>query len=128
MQDTIETAAQSAEDVRILSELNAHYVRSVEECDVQWFEDHLAADFMNSNPDGSLVDRRGFLAQIAAGGGLSNIVAHDVVIRTIDDLGIIHARTTLTLPSGDAGAARYTDVWSKHDGRWLCVAAQVTRC
>jgi hypothetical protein len=44
-----------------LNELNRNYVRSVLESDVRWFEANLAGDFMNSNPDGSLVDRAGFL-------------------------------------------------------------------
>ena len=38
---------------------------SVEESDVRWFDEHLAAHFLNSNPDGTLADRAGFL-KIAA--------------------------------------------------------------
>ena len=48
-----------------LRQLNRNYVRSVEEADVAWFDRHLAADFMNTNPDGSLIDRAAF------GAGLS---------------------------------------------------------
>ena len=39
-----------------LSDLNRNYVRSVDEADVAWFEANLAADFMNTNPDGTLID------------------------------------------------------------------------
>ncbi len=116
------------DDHATLSELNAGYVRGVEERDPAWFERHLAPDFMNSNPDGSIVDRAGFLAQVAAGSGSSRIEAHDVLVRVLGEFAIIHARTTFETPSGAAGAARYTDIWSWQDGRWLCVAAQVTRC
>src|SRR2546423_4869871 len=33
------------------------YIRSVRMSDVGWFDENLAGDFMNSNPDGSLVER-----------------------------------------------------------------------
>ena len=115
-------------DLETLKALNFEYVRSVEEKNVRWFDEHLAADFMNSNPDGSLVDRKGFLAQIARGAGVSDIEAHEVLIRVVGDLGIIHARTAYKTPAGKPGGGRYTDIWSRREGRWVCVAAQVTRC
>ena len=43
------------------------------------------------------------------------------------DFAIIHARTSYTLPDGRTGNGRYTDIWARRDGRWLCVAAQVAR-
>lgn len=51
MQDIKVSVGQSDQDTRTLSELNAHYIRSVEECDAEWFKTHLASDFMNTNPD-----------------------------------------------------------------------------
>ena len=128
MQDVSNTPPTSDHHISILTDLNADYIRAVEECDVAWFDEHLADDFMNSNPDGTLVDRPGFLSQIARGSGLSGIAAEDVIVRVCDDLGIIHAQSTFTMPSGEAGTGRYTDVWSLRHARWLCVAAQVTRC
>lgn len=115
-------------DHEILQELNGGYVRSVKESDAAWFDAHLAPDFLNSNPDGSLVDRGAFLRQIAGGAGVSEIRAHDVLIRVIGDLAIIHARTTYRTPSGREGSGRYTDIWSRCASRWVCVAAHVTRC
>jgi ketosteroid isomerase-like protein len=115
-------------DHEILEELNHRYVRSVEERDTAWFDSHLAPDFMNSNPDGTLADRAAFLKQVSAGAGVWSIRAHDVLIRLSGDLAIIHARTTYTTPAGQSGGGRYTDIWTRRDGRWLCVAAQVTRC
>ncbi len=87
----------------------------------------LAEDFLNSNPDGSLADRAGFLAQIARPAAIANLTAHDVRIRLLGDVALIHARTTYTKADGSAGAGRYTDIWQRRDGRWLCVAAHVTR-
>jgi ketosteroid isomerase-like protein len=114
-------------DPEWLQELNRDYVRSVLESDVRWFEANLAEDFQNSNPDGTLVDRAGFLKQIAPPCTLSNLQAEDVLIRILNDVAIIHARTTYRKPDGNSGAGRYTDVWQRRNGRWLCVSAHVSR-
>ena len=50
-----------------LQELNSNYIRSVDEADVAWFDANLAADFFNTNPDGTFIDRKAFLAQIGRG-------------------------------------------------------------
>ncbi|MGD9802464.1 MAG: nuclear transport factor 2 family protein [Hyphomicrobiaceae bacterium] len=110
-----------------LKALNRNYVRSVQDADVDWFERHLADDFMNSNPDGTLVDRSQFLAQIGRGSLVKDLREHDVVIRILGDFAIIHARTAYTKPDGSQGAGRYTDDWQFRDGRWQCVSAHVTR-
>ncbi|TMJ74349.1 MAG: nuclear transport factor 2 family protein, partial [Alphaproteobacteria bacterium] len=81
------------------------------EADVAWFDGHLAVDFLNTNPDGTLIDRRAFLAQIGRGSAVKNIREHDVVIRILGDFAIIHARTSYQKPDGTTGAGRYTDDW-----------------
>jgi ketosteroid isomerase-like protein len=114
-------------DLELLQELNRNYIRSVRESDVRWFEANLAEDFLISNPDGTLVDRAGFLTQIAPPFALSSFQAEDVIIRILEDVALIHARTTYGKPDGKPGADRYTDVWQRRQGRWLCVSANVTR-
>ena len=116
-----------ASDLGTLHQLNRNYVRSVEESDVRWFDEHLAADFLNSNPDGTLIDRAGFLAQIAKKSAVSNIRESDVRIVLRGDFAFIHARTIYVKGDGSPGAGRYTDIWWKRDGRWSCVSAHVTR-
>src|SRR5207344_2793547 len=64
--------------IAVLRELNHHYVRSVDQADVKWFDQHLAPDFMNTNPDGKLIDRAAFLAQIGRGSPVKDIREHDV--------------------------------------------------
>jgi ketosteroid isomerase-like protein len=119
------TATQT--DLEALQALNRDYIRSVQTSDVQRFDEILAQDFLCSNPDGSLVDRAGFLAQTARPVTISSLEARDVLVRIMGDVALIHARTTYTLADGRAGAGRYTDVWARRDGRWLCVSAHVTR-
>ncbi|HEV8436579.1 MAG TPA: nuclear transport factor 2 family protein [Methylomirabilota bacterium] len=115
-------------DLDTLEQLNRDYIRSVQTSDVRRFDEILAEDFLCSNPDGSLVERAGFLEQTARPVAISNLEARDVRIRIIGDVAIIHARTTYTMPDGRAGAGRYTDVWARRQGRWLAVSAHVTRC
>lgn len=114
-------------DTDMLRQLNQDFVRSVEFSNVRRFNEILADDFLNSNPDGSLVDRAGFLEQIARPAMVSELEAHDVRIRIVGDVAIIHARTTYKKSDGGTGAGRYTDVWARRKRQWLCVSAHVTR-
>jgi ketosteroid isomerase-like protein len=120
-----ETATQP--DLEVLQQLNRDYIASVQASDVRRFEEILAEDFLCSNPDGSLVDRAGFLAQTARPVTITELQAHDVRVRILGDVALIHARTTYTLPDGRAAGGRYTDVWARRHGRWLAVSAHVTR-
>jgi hypothetical protein len=122
---SVDSATRS--DLDILHELNRNYVRSVEESDVRWFDEHLSADFLNSNPDGTLIDRAGFLAQIARKSAVTNIRETDVRIVLRGEFAFIHALTNYVKPDGSAGGGRYTDIWWKRDSRWICVTAHVTR-
>jgi ketosteroid isomerase-like protein len=117
-----------ANDREVLLGLNRDYIASVQNGDVQRFDEILAQDFRCSNPDGSLLDRAGFLAQTARPVTISGLEALDVEIRFFGDIAIIHARTRYSQADGRAGAGRYTDVWSRQSGKWLCVSAHVTRC
>jgi len=114
-------------DMRELQLLNADYVRSVQACDAARFEELLAADFLNTGPDGALMDRAAFLDQISRPPGISKLEARDVLIRIFGDIAIVHARTVFQKPDGTAGHGRYTDIWHRRNGRWLAVAAHVTR-
>ncbi len=92
-------------DLELLLELNRDYIRSVQNSDVRRFDEILAEDFLCSNPDGSLVDRQGFLAQTARPIGITGLEAHDVKVRIMGNVALIHARTSYTLP-GRAGWRR----------------------
>jgi ketosteroid isomerase-like protein len=117
----------SAADLDTLMALNEDYVRSVQRSDVARFEQILADDFLATLPDGTLLDRRAFLTHTAKPVTIADIAAHDVNVRLMGDFAIVHARTTYTLADGKPGEGRYTDVWAKRNGRWLAVAAHVTR-
>ena len=119
--------AQAPDDLATLTELNRDYIRSVQTSDVGRFQEILADDFLCSLPDGSLIDRRRFLEQTAQPVTISNLQAHDVHIRLMGDVAIVHARTTFTTSDGRSASGRYTDVWARRQGRWVAVSAHVTR-
>jgi hypothetical protein len=123
----VSAAPANAADLEQLTELNREYVRSVQESDIAWFDRNLAEEFMCSNPDASLLDRASFLKQTAVPVKISHLEATDVIIRSMEDFAIIHARTTHQMADSRAGSGRYTDVWARREGRWVAVSAHVTR-
>lgn len=107
--------------------LNKDYIDSVQNGDVKRFDEILAPEFYCSNPDGSIVDRAGFLKQTAQPVTIKGLQGVDVMIRMFDDVAIIHGGTTYATAEGRAARGRYTDVWQKQNGRWLAISAHVTR-
>ena len=125
--EAIQSDTQARADLDVLAELNRVYVQSVQQGDVRRFAEILADDFLASNPDGSLVDKTQFLEQTARPVTISGLEPHDVRIRILGDVAIIHARTSYTTASGEQRTGRYTEVWARREGRWLAVSAHVTR-
>lgn len=113
--------------MRILNDLNRNYVRAIDEADTGWFEEHLADDFMNMNPDGALLDRTQFITQVGRGSSVRQLREHHVGIRLLGEFAFIHARTTFIKSDGQPGSGCYTDVWRLHEDRWACVSAHVNR-
>jgi len=115
-------------DLDTLLGLNDDYIRSVQQGDVRRFDQILAEDFLCSNPDGSLVDKRQFLEQTARPVTISGLAASDVRVRFLgNDVAIIHGKTSYATASGDKHNGRYTDVYARRGGKWLAVSAHVTR-
>jgi hypothetical protein len=121
-------SATVGSDLDALALLNQTYIDCVVHADTARFAEILADDFLNSNPDGTLVDKTAFLQQIARIGPLQSIELEDVRIRIeANSVALIHAATRYTLADGRTGRGRYTDIWAKRGGRWTAVAAHVTR-
>ena len=119
--------ASTATDLDVLAQLNADYITSVQKGDVKRFDEILADDFLCSMADGTLVDRTRFLELTAQPVTIRNLAAHDVNIRLMGDIAIVHAATSYTTADGRPSAGRYTDVWARRGGRWVAVSAHVTR-
>jgi ketosteroid isomerase-like protein len=119
--------ASTASDIEVLTQLNADYITSVQNGDVKRFNEILADDFLCSMADGTLVDRKRFLELTAQPVTIRNLTAHDVHVRVMGDMAIIHAATSYTTADGKPSSGRYTDVWARRNGRWVAVSAHVTR-
>jgi ketosteroid isomerase-like protein len=132
MRDTVAAktstaSSASSKDHTALDGLNRGFIRSVRESDAQWFDANLDEDFLNTNGDGSLSGRAEFLATIARPCPVANLSAEDVRITVIGDSALVRGRTRYAKPGGEPGIGRYTDLWQRRQGRWLCTAAHVTR-
>lgn len=116
-----------AGDLQLLTRLNDDYIQSVQHSNVKRFEEILSDDFLCSNPDGTLIDKKAFLQQTARPVTIRNLKAHDVNVRLMGDVAIIHARTSYNTADGAESGGRYTDVWARRNGQWVAVSAHVTR-
>ena len=94
---------QSTEDLAILEQLNNDFFHSDQFNDVKRFSE--------------------FLDYIAKPRPFKDLAMHDVNIRILSDVALIHGRATYTmLADGAKQEALYTDVYQKRDGTWVCVA------
>src|SRR4029077_16371333 len=93
MEVPMKTDTATRSDLDALIALSRDYIHSVQHGDVQRFDEILAEDFLCSNPDGSLVDKKQFLAQTARPVTISGLTTEDVKVRLLGDVAIIHART-----------------------------------
>jgi ketosteroid isomerase-like protein len=127
MEVPMNTDTATRSDLDALTALNRNYIHPVQHGDVQRFDEILAEDFLCSNPDGSLVDKKQFLAQTARPVTISGLSVQEVRVRILGDVAIIHARTSYTAVDGEQRNGGYTDVWARRDGKWLAVSAHVPR-
>jgi len=123
----IETSESDSADREVLLELNRNYVRSALESDVRWYSENLSEDFYITAPDGALLDRAAFLKRIANPYPGTAAEAVDVMIRILGDVAIIHSGYRDKKLTGETGYGRYTDIYERRNGHWLCVAAHFMR-
>ena len=114
---------QSTEDLAILEQLNKDFFQSDQFNDVKRFSEFLAEDFISQFP-GVTRNRAEFLDYIAKPRPFKDLAMHDVNIRILSDVALIHGRSTYTmLADGAQQEALYTDAYQKREGTWVCVAA-----
>jgi ketosteroid isomerase-like protein len=118
----------TGDDIEVLRQLNESYVDAFRRSDIAWYDAHLAEDFRVFSGDGSHNDRATALANFAKptfATSMKSFPVDDVRIRRFGDIAIIHAENSYELKDGRKGVSRYTDVWRKKDGRWLCILAHI---
>lgn len=112
-------------DMEQLAELNDGYVHAYETGDEAFYKRILADDFTSSEPDLKLRNKSEFLELISRPRPLSDLRAHDVIIRILGDFAIIHAGLTFKDLKGSERRGRYTDDYQRRGGQWLCVSGNV---
>jgi hypothetical protein len=120
---------QSSSDApeAVIAGLNQAYIQAYLDSDPAAFDALLSPDFAVTLSSGRLVERADFLALSAEPHGVTDHRFDDLVIRVYGPSAVVTATTRFTLPDGRAGETRYTDVYVRQDGRWLAVAAHLTR-
>jgi hypothetical protein len=107
----------------MLEQLNKDFFHSDQFSDAKRFSEFLAEDFISQFP-GVTRNRAEFLDYIARPRPFKDLAMHDVNIRILSDVALIHGRATYTmLADGEEQEALYTDAYQKRDGTWVCVAA-----
>ncbi len=116
------------EDLDVLRKLNERYVQAFRDSNTAWYDNHLAPGYVVIYPDGSYHDRNGALANFAQplfATHMKSFSLDQVRIRRFGDVALIHAENVAELKNGRKAISRYTDIWHKQDGRWLCIAAHI---
>src|SRR5215510_1222631 len=113
--------------LELLAELNEGYIRAAQNADVAWYREHLAEDYVCSTVDGAISGKEQFLQRIGRGAVGAGYASVEPRIRILGDVALIHSGFHYRKPDGAEGSGRYTDIWARRDGRWLCVSAHFNR-
>jgi len=119
----------SGGDTSVLQALNESYVKAFRDADVSWYDAHLAPDYVMLGGDGVQWERAAALARFAQptfATAMRSFPVDEVTVRRFHDVALIHAENAYQLIDGRRGVSRYTDIWHKRDGRWLCIAAHIS--
>ena len=118
-----------SDDIAVLTAFNQSYLNSYRNGLVEFFEERLVADFKETAPDGTVLNKEEFLQKIAAAhnsGEQLKIEAGELDIQLFGDTAIVRSIPLITNPDGSSfRGGRYTDVYTRIDGEWFCVAAHL---
>ena len=113
-------------DSATLVQLNRGYVDSFMKGDAAWYDAHLAPEFECLCPDGSVVNRRDFVAAAQKPMTNRSFSLDSVRVKLLGDVAVITAITPFVRADGTTGSNRYTDIWVRRRGVWMTLQAQIT--
>ena len=120
-------AQRQGPDVEAVRHMNENYFRSWVEYDLDWYRKNLADSFLFIGGDGQVLGKDQFLSFPPAKERIDKAHFEDLDIRVYGSTAIVAANTVVTWKNGERTATRYIDVYSKIDGQWKAVSAQLTR-
>jgi ketosteroid isomerase-like protein len=110
-----------------LQQLNEQYIEALMKADVNWYQQHLADDFVCIEYDGSVLDKDAFLRRTQRGSDVSEYKLENVNVRIYGETALVQATGLWTRKDGSTGMSRYTDVYVRSGDDWKVVSAQITR-
>lgn len=127
--NSISAGESMASDIEQLTSLNQSYLNSYRNGLVEFFEQILVDEFKETAPDGTVLNKEEFLQKIASRantGELLQIEALELDIQLFGDTAIVRSIPLVTNPDGSSfRGGRYTDVYTRIEGEWFCVAAHL---
>jgi len=90
----------------------------------------LADEYVLTNFDGAVSDKAADMAEIESGRVTVTWVVDSMDAMVFGDTGVVTGQVTQKGAEDHfqkSGQFRFTDAWVKRDGRWQCVASQLTR-
>lgn len=117
----------TAQDEIRLAQLNKEYIEAFMDADVNWYQEHLADDFVCIESDGSVLGKEEFLRKTSQGPDVADYRLEGVHVRIYGSAALVQATGLFTRKDGSSGISRYTDVYVRMDEGWRVVSAQITR-
>ena len=114
-------------DLTTLERLNQEYVDAFINADVDWYQEHLAEDFVCVESDGSVLNKIQFLSNTVKGPDVIDYKLHEVDVRIYGNAALVRATGVWIKEEGSMGMSRYTDVYIRTNNEWKAVSAQITR-
>lgn len=125
-------ATQTKDDEKILSELNARFIKNFLTQDTLSHNKIIHKDFVCIEASGEIVNRDVYMKNWATdfdNSGYKTFSYTDEVIRIFGNMALVRAKTVYTiLVNGEMieGKTIYTDTYVKENDKWKCIQAHIT--
>ena len=123
-------ASQNISDEQQVRRLEHQWIEAFLRGDTETLDRILADDFIFTDPEGKLLTKAEWIADITSGElTFESIHIDDLQVRMYGDAAVANGRVTVKARSkegGFNGQYCYTDMYVKRDGRWQAVAEQAT--
>ena len=118
----------TADDEQQVRQLEHEWIEAFLQGDTETLDRILADDFIFTDPEGRLLTKPEWIADITSGElTFESIHIDDLQVRMYGDAAVANGRVTVKAQSkegGFEGQYCYTDMYVKRDGRWQAVAEQ----
>jgi ketosteroid isomerase-like protein len=109
-----------------LIRLENEWVAAAVEHDATTIDKMVADDFIDTTSNGTVLTKAQMLEYIKSyKEEVISIVTDEWKVRVYGDAAVVNARNTIKIQLEGKEATkqeRFTDIWTKRDGRWKCVA------